>query len=157
MYKRAKGANDPDLWRKFKKLRNETFDLIRKAKQLHTKKLTDKLKSEKQCTKNWWSTLKQFINPATPSTVPPLQVTDNVFTNDEGKANLLNDYFQEQTVINDDNVEVPVINDYNLVSRLNSIILTTDEVTTVLKSLPLGKAAGPDGVNNRVLKELADV
>ena len=157
LYKRAKGANDPDLWRKFKKLRNETIDLIRKAKQLHTKKLTDKLKSEKQCTKNWWSTLKQFINPATPSTVPPLQVTDNVFTNDEDKANLLNDYFQEQTVINDDNVEVPVINDYNLVSRLNSIILTTDEVTTVLKSLPLGKAAGPDGVNNRVLKELADV
>ena len=51
LYKRAKGANDPDLWRKFKKLRNETFDLIRKAKQLNTKKLTDKLKSEKQCTK----------------------------------------------------------------------------------------------------------
>ena len=80
-----------------------------------------------------------------------------MFTNDEDKVNLLNDYFQEQTVINDDNVEVPVINDYNLVSRLNSIILTTDEVTIVLKSLPLGKAAGPDGVNNRVLKELADV
>ena len=157
MYKRAKRANDPDLWRKFKKLRNETFDLIRKAKQLHTKKLTDKLKSEKQCTKNWWSTLKQFINPATTSTVPPLQVIDNVFTKDEDKANLLNDYFQEQTVISDDNVEVPVINDYNLVSRLNSIILTTDEVKIVLKSLPLGKAAGPDGVNNRVLKELADV
>ena len=42
-------------------------------------------------------------------------------------------------------------------TSLNSIILTTDDVKIVLKSLPLSKASGPDGVNNRVLKELADV
>ncbi|MEW8542945.1 MAG: endonuclease/exonuclease/phosphatase family protein, partial [Candidatus Thiodiazotropha sp.] len=157
LYKRAKGTNDPDLWRKFKKLRNETFDLIRKTKQLHIKNLADKLKSETQCTKNWWSTLKKFINPSTTSTIPPLQVNDNVLTEDEDKANLLNDYFRDQTIINDDNIEVPIINDYNLISRLNRIILTPDEVKIVLKSLPLGKASGPDGVNNRILKELADI
>ena len=54
-------------------------------------------------------------------------------------------------------MEVPVITDYNLVSRLNNITLTHDEVKVVLKSLPLGKAAGPDGVSNRILKELADI
>ena len=53
-------------------------------------------------------------------------------------------------------MEVPVITDYNLVSRLNNITLTHDEVKVVLKSLPLGKAAGLDGVSNRILKELAD-
>ena len=42
-------------------------------------------------------------------------------------------------------MEVPVIADYNLVSRLNDITLTHDEVKVVLKSLSLGKTAGPDG------------
>ena len=73
------------------------------------------------------------------------------------KANLLNDYFRDQTIINDDNVEVPIITDYNLVSRLNNITLTHDEVKVLLKSHPLGKAARPDGVSNRILKELADI
>ena len=37
---------------------------------------------------------------------PPLQVNGTVLTDDEDKANLLNDYFRDQTIINDDNVEV---------------------------------------------------
>ena len=48
LYKRAKRANNPDLWCKFKKLRNGTFELIRKTKQFHIKQLADKLKYEKQ-------------------------------------------------------------------------------------------------------------
>ena len=107
--------------------------------------------------KNWCNTLKTFIKPGTTSSVPPLQVNDTVLTDDEDKANLLNDYFRDQTIINDDNVEVPVITDYNLVSRLNNITLTHDDVKVVLKSFLLGKAVGPDGVSNRILKELSDI
>ena len=40
-------------------------------------------------------------------------------------------------------------------SRLSSIVLTPNEVQLALKSLPTGKASGPNGINNRVLKELA--
>ena len=40
-------------------------------------------------------------------------------------------------------------------SELSFIHITPDEVETVLKFLPLGKAAGPDGINNRVLRELS--
>ena len=36
----------------------------------------------------------------------------------------------------------------------NSIELSTLEVKHVLETLPLGKAIGPDSINNRVLKEL---
>ena len=77
-------------------------------------------------------------------------------TDDGDKANVLNDYFRNQTVINDGSVEVPGIADYNLVSHLHNIILTPDEIENVLKSLPLGKAASPDGINNKILKELAN-
>ena len=51
----------------------------------------------------------------------PLQDNESVLTDDGGKANVLNDYFQNQTVINDDNVELPVIATYNLVSHLHDI------------------------------------
>ena len=36
-----------------------------------------------------------------------------------------------------------------------SIIVTPEEIRDTLKSLPIGKAAGPDLINNRLLKELA--
>ena len=39
--------------------------------------------------------------------------------------------------------------------RLDSLTLLPTEVEEILKSLPLGKAAGPDSINNRLLKELA--
>ena len=38
---------------------------------------------------------------------------------------------------------------------LTSINFTSLEVKSVLESLQLGKSSGPDGINNRVLKELS--
>ena len=38
---------------------------------------------------------------------------------------------------------------------LENIVLTPDEVKDALQSLKLGKPSGSDGINNRVLKELA--
>ena len=43
----------------------------------------------------------------------------------------------------------------NTTYKLDSIIVTPEEVRDTLKSLPIGKAAGPDLINNRLLKELA--
>ena len=39
--------------------------------------------------------------------------------------------------------------------KLDSIIFTSQEVRDTLKSLHIGKAAGPDLINNRLLKELS--
>ena len=44
---------------------------------------------------------------------------------------------------------------YPVDSPLSNIVLTLDEVDSVLKSLPVGKAVGPDGISNRVIKELS--
>ena len=66
-----------------------------------------------------------------------------MFTADEDKTNLLNDYFQQQTIINDDDEDVPVINDYDLVSRLNSIFLTADEIKLFLNNFSLVKQLVP--------------
>ena len=45
---------------------------------------------------------------------------------------------------------------HNVLSELDSLVLDPEEVLSILKSLPVGKAVGPDGVSNRILKELAD-
>ena len=42
----------------------------------------------------------------------------------------------------------------NTTYNLDSIIVTPEEVRDTIKSLPTGKAAGPDPLNNRLLKEL---
>ena len=34
-------------------------------------------------------------------------------------------------------------------------MFTTDEVKAILRTLPVGKAVGPDGIGNRILRELA--
>ena len=77
-----------------------------------------------------------------------------VYSADTEKANLLNDYFTAQTFLDKNNGSFPQtipIPNY----RLDSLTLLPTEVEEILKSLPLGKAAGPDSINNRVLKELA--
>ena len=71
------------------------------------------------------------------------------------KANVLNDFFRDQTLVDDTNIDLPVIDQYVAHSYFSSLQLTPSEVETVLKSLPIGKAAGPDGINNRILRELA--
>ena len=93
----------------------------------------------------WWPTLKHFISTSQTSTLPPLHCNDELVTDDTEKANLLNDYFRDQTLLDDSNVEVPFIQDYPVTSYLNDINLNSDEIRQVLKSLPIGKASGPDG------------
>ena len=71
------------------------------------------------------------------------------------KANILNDFFKDQTLLDERNAEIPDIHSYPVDSPLSNIVLTSDEVESVLKSLSVGKAVGPDGISNRVLKELS--
>ena len=70
------------------------------------------------------------------------------------KANLLNNVFCKQTLLNDDNVQTPVLSPVHE-STLSSIRLCPLEVKQILETLPLGKAVGLDTINNRVLRELA--
>ena len=156
LFRKAKQTSNPASWQKFRRLRNKITSMIRLSKQNHINTLADKLKSETLSSRDWWPTLKHFISTSQTSTLPPLQCNDELVTDDTEKANLLNDYFRDQTLLDDSNVEVPFIQDYPVTSYLNDINLNSDEIRQVLKSLPIGKASGPDGISNRVLKELAD-
>ena len=52
-------------------------------------------------------------------------------------------------------MNVPDVANYDIENELSSIILTPAEIEIVLKSLPVGKAVGPDGISNKILRELS--
>ena len=52
-------------------------------------------------------------------------------------------------------MNVPDVANYDIENELSSIILTPAEIEIVLKSLPVEKAVGPDGISNKILRELS--
>ena len=55
--------------------------------------------------------LKSFIKPSQNVTIPPLFHENIYVTDNDGKANLLNNYFAEQTVLEDHLASLPELVD----------------------------------------------
>ena len=152
-YRKARRSNRPNLWEKFKKLRNEVVSLIRSAKQEQQKKIANKLVLENLSPRDMWKTLKSIITDSNKQTIPTLVHQDIIASSDIDKANTLNNFFAMQSLLLEDNAIVPHILPSQ--STLSVLVFTVDEVRSVLQSLPLGKASGPDQINNRILREMS--
>ena len=155
-YKRAKRTNLDFHWNSFKQIRNRVIKMIRDSKQQHYDKIVEKLRSNTLSTKDWWSTLKTFIIPCIKSSIPPLEFNNDIYTDESDKANILNTFFYSQTVLNEMNAALPNLPDNPLLnSHLDNITLSELEVESVIKTLVIGKASGPNGLSNRILRELS--
>ena len=137
--------------------------LIRKRKRAFRKvKLTDTpakwlsntLRNQRLTPKDWWTTLKTFISPLYRNSNAPLEKDEIIYSESIDKANLLNDYFRDQTLLDEQNTTLPNMPVYNG-TNLSNFVITEAEVKAALLSLPLGKASGPDEINNRALQALA--
>ncbi|MCG8047724.1 MAG: reverse transcriptase domain-containing protein [Candidatus Thiodiazotropha endolucinida] len=153
-YKKAKRTNQERHWTKFKNLRNEVTDLLRKSKQSYFDKIAEKLTSKSLSPKDWWATLKTFITTTYKSSIPPLESNGHVFTDEHDKANLFNNFFQSQTILDDANANLPELPPPSYRTQLSNIVFTPLEVESIIQSLKTGKASGPNGLSNRILKEL---
>ncbi|MEW8547708.1 MAG: reverse transcriptase family protein, partial [Candidatus Thiodiazotropha sp.] len=154
-YKKAKKTNKESHWKTFKKLRNRVVTMIRESKNTYYEKLAEKLRSNTLSTKDWWSTLKTFITPNSSSSIPPLDHNNSIYADETDKANIFNKYFQSQTILDETNAILPDLIPSVINSELSTIVLSPLEVESVLKTLNVGKASGPNGLNNRILKELS--
>ena len=85
-----------------------------------------------------------------------LEVNNMIHTDAYDKANILNNHFQSQTILDDTNAVLPDLPQLPLDSQLNQIILTPQEVKFVLQFFSIGKASRPNGLSNRILRELAN-
>ena len=114
-----------------------------------------KLISKSLSSKDWWSTLKSFITTTNKTCIPSIEYNDIIFSSEHDKANILNNFFESQSLLNDQDAPLPAILPTMVKSELKSIALTTYEVEFVLKIVPVGKASGPNGLSNRILRELS--
>ena len=104
--------------------------------------------------KQWWTVLKTFISQNN-SCIPSLENDGVVYSEETDKANLLNNFFRDQTVLIDKDAVLPDIVPYTVKSQLQSLIFLPYEVKEILIALPIGKTIGPEEISNRVLKELS--
>ena len=153
--RKAKQTNLERHWIKFRQLRNETNTMIRNSKQQFYDNIAEKLESKSLSSKDWWSTLKTFISPNLNSAIPPIESEGIIYTDDFEKANLFNNYFQGQTVLDDSNAVLPELPEPSYLTSLSSIAFDPQEVEEILRTLKTDKASGPDGLSNRILKELS--
>ena len=117
--------------------------------------LKQNLTQNKTC--NYWKLLKGFIAPGpTTTSIPTLHHNNQTYESNQEKADVLNSFFQEQTLLDDSNKHLPNPSITNDSPKLNNINIEIKEVSDVLKTLKTGKATGPDSINNIVLKELAN-
>ena len=79
-----------------------------------------------------------------------MHLQKKVAENDEGKANLLNQYFQSVFKLKTNNTNV----DFGP-NTFNKIICCEKQVTGILSSLKSKKAKGPDRIGNETLKQIA--
>ena len=119
-------------------------------------KLEDILSKENVNSKLFWKTSKQILCVSkTPHTIPTLKLDNKFAENIADKANMLNEYFSSQSVVNDISKTLPPRTDTN--NELNFITLSEQEVKDVLDNLNVTKACGPDLISPRLLKEGASV
>lgn len=154
LYKKYKKHRNKPNYDKFKQARNEVTSNLRKAKKDYTDSLANKLKTSNLSLRDYWKTLKSFIKPSSSVTIPHLFHAGIYVAESNEKANLLNSYFVEQTILDEQLASLPEPDDRNG-PTLNNIVFSPTEVKDILSALKLDKATGQDNINNRILKEAA--
>lgn len=152
-FRKFKKTNNPELFAKYKRLRNDTVNEIRRSKKAYYNKLESLLSTENPSSKIFWKTAKQLMRNVNHSqNTPPLIMDGKIAENDLAKACMLNSYFSSQSVIDDKdkNLPDPLPVHYN---TLDTILITEQDVHDVLKNLNINKACGPDLLSPVVLKE----
>ena len=95
LFKKYKKDKSVETYNKFKKIRNEVASLLRKSKKDYIISLATKSKSSNLTAKDYWKTLKSFINPTLTSSIPPLYDNETYVSDSTEKANLFNNYFAQ--------------------------------------------------------------
>ena len=151
MHISTKRLKTEDAWSRYRRLRNESIKILRTAKQTHKTYLTETL-MKVLCVQRLVEIFKMCIGKDTKDGITPLNYNNQVIPND--KADIFNLFFQPQSQLDDSNKDVRILAAH--INCIDSIHTETEEVHNILKTLQVGKACGPDLINNRILREIAE-
>ncbi|XP_045166980.2 uncharacterized protein LOC123530274 [Mercenaria mercenaria] len=97
-HQQAKTSNNERAWANFRKIRNDTTNLIRKTKKEYTEKLIEEINSENTNVKKWYKLAKKFSIKKSPP-IPTLIDNGSEVSLDKDKAELLNTFFCNQSTL----------------------------------------------------------
>ncbi|MCB4773548.1 MAG: hypothetical protein LGB05_08015, partial [Sulfurovum sp.] len=157
LFKKAKRSNKDEDWRAYRTYRNLVTTKIRDRKLEYLNELDLKASDPKQFgTKEWWKLVKQFMNKKGISDdIPPIFFNGPLYSSSEDKANALNDYFIQQSILDNPNENTPNVEYTD--SEITDIILTHADRHSVIKKLDKSKATGPDMIHNKLLIAIVDI
>ena len=78
-YDKAKKTNSQQQWQKYKRLRNETTNMLRSSKREYFEKMANKLNTNVTSSRDWWKILKTFITTTKSSNIPPMKSNNDFF------------------------------------------------------------------------------
>ena len=147
-YRRFKGSNEEEDLENYRKSRNELNQAIRKSKRVSEINLA---RNGKKDPKKFFS----FYNFKSKNrTIGPIKTDENLVSSDEELVNLFNAYFAsvftEERL--DDSSEVNSLGIHGI-NRLTEFEFEVKEIKFLLDHIDPSKAAGPDGIYGRILKE----
>ena len=155
-FRKYKKTNFLALWEKYKKLRNIVVNKIRKSKTAYFEKLENSKNSDSVDPKMFWKASKSLLK-TNKNIYNSIFFSDGRYAEtDEEKANILNDFFAAQSIVNDENKDLPPLRSVTH-TYLQTIRFTRQDAKDVLLNLKVSKASGPDLISLLLLKEGANV
>ena len=157
MYRKYKCSDEESKIQAFvnySQQRNTYFSAIKDAKANCQNIQFEKIRDTNTTSKEWWSLIKRTHKTNSYYELqPPLEIGENIITDDKDKAGQFNALFLKASDLDDRAARVP---DYQRVCKghtLSTIVITEEEVLDKLSILDVSKAYGPDKVPPKLLKE----
>ncbi len=144
--------NDNNLKQQYRTVRNRVVTEIEKAKFEHEKKCDIILSSTDTSYKKWWHLYKTTLSDGNITSInntPPLDI-NNIVTENYAKANLLNQGFINQTILDESQAQLPPDNTLPE-TQIEQKVIQPEDVYEILINLDTSKATGPDGISNKLL------
>ena len=154
--KAKKSSNNPEVWTRFRQLRNEYCRCLKQAEHDYENKLSETLKDSTNLNpKMWWKVAKSFLGYNNDSSYPPIKTGDSVLFDDFSKAEAFNSFFLGHSNIDTSNATLPdpVRNHEQEISNFD---ITAQDVIDQLKCIDTSKSTGPDNISPRMLKEAGE-
>ena len=156
IHKLAKRTNSDYNWSLYRSQRNKVCYLIKISKSNYYDKLCKSLHNHSQLSsKKWWNVCKYMYNGRYNNhIIPPIHDADNILSENIDKAEAFNSFFTSISNLEENKPLLPPL-PLDTPSNLDNITITQSDIKDVLTLLKSSKASGPDGINQRILKEVA--
>ena len=156
LHKLKNMTQNPIHIEQYRQKRIEAKTAFREARKSYYNNLSSKLLDPLTTSKIFWKLVRSvFSNNNKQNNIPTLIDNNITYTNNQDKAELLNNYFVSQTILPSTNIPLPPFY-YITDARLDQITITPSDVRDVLLQLDTSKAVGPDRISNKILKSCAD-